>query len=296
MPEEKPLILDCTQENAPMHNSGAISILSSYKRGWKDIFLELHHLPAFETPELYHPEHIITIPTRYVAKVEEIAGGKIQVAPFCAGDVMLAPPGFYRKYRWEQEIQLIHLILKPELIKCVAHESVEPDNVELLPHFIKSDPLIYQIGLALKAELETNGSSNCLYAESATTFLAAHLLRNYSARKHSIPEYEGGLTQHKLKQAKDFIQAHLEEISLEAIANHLGMSRYHFCRLFKQSVGISPHQYVIQQRVERAKQLLLQGKMSLAEIAIACGFSHQSHLNRHFKRLTGVTPKTLLNS
>ncbi|WP_370589516.1 helix-turn-helix domain-containing protein [Tychonema sp. LEGE 07203] len=85
-------------------------------------------------------------------------------------------------------------------------------------------------------------------------------------------------------------------MSLEAIANHIDISSYHFCRLFKQSTGFSPHQYVIQQRVERAKQLLLQGKMSLAEIAIACGFSHQSHLNRHFKRITGVTPKTLLKS
>ncbi|NJS10840.1 MAG: helix-turn-helix transcriptional regulator, partial [Microcoleus sp. CSU_2_2] len=70
------------------------------------------------------------------------------------------------------------------------------------------------------------------------------------------------------------------------------ISSYHFCRLFKQSTGFSPHQYVIQQRVERAKQLLRQGQMSIGEIAIACGFSHQSHFNRHFKRLTGVTPKT----
>ncbi|MEG4942592.1 helix-turn-helix transcriptional regulator [Microcoleus sp. F4-D5] len=74
------------------------------------------------------------------------------------------------------------------------------------------------------------------------------------------------------------------------------LSPYYFSRAFKQSVGISPHQYVIQQRVERAKQLLLQGNMSLYEIAIACGFTHQSHLTRHFKRLTGVTPKTLLKS
>ncbi|NEQ26925.1 MAG: helix-turn-helix transcriptional regulator, partial [Microcoleus sp. SIO2G3] len=85
-----------------------------------------------------------------------------------------------------------------------------------------------------------------------------------------------------------------QEISLNAIADYLGISRYYFCRQFKQSTGLSPHQYVIQQRVERAKQLLLQGKMSIANVAQVCGFTHQSHLNRHFKRLTGVTPKTLL--
>jgi AraC family transcriptional regulator len=56
---------------------------------------------------------------------------------------------------------------------------------------------------------------------------------------------------------------------------------------------LTPHQYVIQQRVERANQLLQKGELSLAEIALACGFAHQGHLNRHFKRLTGVTPKEI---
>ena len=95
----------------------------------------------------------------------------------------------------------------------------------------------------------------------------------------------------------DYISDRLDrELSLNELAAIAQLSPYHFSRAFKQSTGISPHQYVIQQRIERAKQLVLQGKMSLADIAIACGFSHQSHLNRHFKRITGVTPKNLLKS
>lgn len=95
----------------------------------------------------------------------------------------------------------------------------------------------------------------------------------------------------------DYISDRLDrELSLNELAAIAQLSPYHFSRAFKQSTGISPHQYVIQCRVERAKQLLQQGKMSIGEIAIACGFSHQSHLNRHFKRLTGVTPKTLLKA
>lgn len=287
--QEKSLTLECTQRDT-------LSLLSSGKKGWKNIFLEFCNRPPFETPELSHPEHIITIPTRSIASVEEVVDGKVQVRSSRVGNFTIAPPEFRRQYRWKEEIQLIHIIVEPMLVNCVAGESVDPDTVELIPHFSKSDPLIYQIGLALKAELETNHSNSRLYAESAATFLAVHLLQRYSTRKPDLKKYAGGLPQYQLKQAIDYIQAHLEtDISLDEIAACVGISRYYFCRLFKQSTGLSPHQFVIQQRVERAKQLLRQGKMSLTAVAIACGFSHSSHLHRHFKRLTGVTPKAFSN-
>jgi len=82
----------------------------------------------------------------------------------------------------------------------------------------------------------------------------------------------------------------------EELAAIAQLSVFHFCRSFKRSTGFTPHQYVIQQRVERAKQLLKDGKMGISEVAIACGFTHQSHLNRHFKRLTGVPPKKFSTS
>jgi AraC family transcriptional regulator len=95
----------------------------------------------------------------------------------------------------------------------------------------------------------------------------------------------------------DYINNHLDQnLGLEELAAIAQLSQYHFSRTFKRSTGMSPHQYVIQQRVERAKLLLREKKMSICEVAIACGFTHQSHLNRHFKRLTGVTPKTFIKS
>ncbi len=76
------------------------------------------------------------------------------------------------------------------------------------------------------------------------------------------------------------------------MATQLGMSQYYFCRLFRQSMGLPPYRYVIQQRIERAKQLLRSERQrAIADIALDCGFSSQSHLARHFRQMTGVTPK-----
>ena len=158
------------------------------------------------------------------------------------------------------------------------------------------DGLIHQIGLALQAELRLQDGGR-LYVETMANALVVHLLRYYSTQGHQTVSCNGGLPQYKLRLVIDYINDYLErDLSLNELAAIAQLSSYHFSRVFKQSTGISPYQYVIQQRVERAKQLLLQRKMSLPEIAIACGFSHQSHLNRHFKRITGVTPKTLLKS
>ncbi len=96
---------------------------------------------------------------------------------------------------------------------------------------------------------------------------------------------------HNFTQVIDYIEDYLgQPIELEQLAQVAGMSRFYFCRLFKQSVGLTPHQFVIRRRIERAKHLLRQSNLSIAEIAIACGFANQDHLTRYFKRLTSATP------
>lgn len=272
-------------------------MLSSGRTLWSGMSLEQHHLPPAETPEYSLEQFVITINLGQSLQVERILGRHLQTGLMFTGAVGLCPMHTSQAIRWDRDANILLLNLEPELLTRNAVELLDTDQYEMLPHLITQDALIHQVGLGLKTQLKTCGSGSCLYAESAATFLAVHLLQNYSTRKFSMQEYEGGLPQQKLKQAVDYIQEHLaHEISLNELANELGISRYYFCRLFKQSTGLSPYQYVIQQRVERAKKLLQQGKMNLAEIAIACGFTHQSHLNHHFKRFSGVTPKTFLKS
>lgn len=105
------------------------------------------------------------------------------------------------------------------------------------------------------------------------------------------------MPKHKLHQATEYINDSLDQdLNLADLAAIVQMSPFHFARLFKQSTGLAPHQFVIRCRVERAKELLMRGEMAIADIAAEVGFANQSHLNRHFKRIVGFTPKVVLGS
>jgi AraC family transcriptional regulator len=140
--------------------------------------------------------------------------------------------------------------------------------------------------------LENNPKGSRLYAETMANALAVHLLQNYSAHQPILREYTGGLSSRQLRQVIDYINGHLDrDLGLAELAAVVQMSPHYFTRLFKQSTGLTPHQYVIRRRVERAKELLFKGELSIAEVAYSVGFANQSHLNRHLKRLLGVTPR-----
>jgi AraC family transcriptional regulator len=208
------------------------------------------------------------------------------------GHIEIFPAYVPLKVRSSQAGETTHCYLDPIFLAHAAYESANLEQIELKPTLSTPDPLVCQIVLALKTVLETDATNSCFYAESMATAMAAHFLRNYSTRKHILPEYEDGLPKYKLKQALDYMNVHLSEnLSLATLADELQISQYHFCRLFKQSTGTTPHAYLIQQRVEKSKQLLKQKEGTMNDIAIECGFANPSHFAKHFRKYTGISPK-----
>ena len=107
------------------------------------------------------------------------------------------------------------------------------------------------------------------------------------------PRARGGLPPRALRRVREFIEAHLEEsISVQALAATVGLSMFHFARAFKQSEGVTPHEYLVQCRVRRARDLLAATDLPLSEIALAAGFADQSHCARRFREHIGVTPSS----
>jgi AraC family transcriptional regulator len=145
--------------------------------------------------------------------------------------------------------------------------------------------------MMLLTELKQENLGGRLYVESLANVLAVHLLRQYAAAKPRLTIDEGGLPERQVLQVLEYINEHLDQdIKLADLAALLGMSQFHFSHLFKQAIGTAPYQYLLQQQVERAKQLLQQTDQSIMEIAFLCGFNSHSHLSKQFRQLTGMTP------
>lgn len=152
---------------------------------------------------------------------------------------------------WNQPHEGFAIGLRPESLIRNAVELLCVDQIELLPQKPLYDSLILQIGLALKADLESHKPGGKLYAETMATALAVHLLRNYSSHNHKSVHCLGGLSLTQLKLVVDYINDHLDqELGLAELAAITQLSPYHFCRSFKRSTGLTPHQYVIRQCVE----------------------------------------------
>ena len=176
----------------------------------------------------------------------------------------------------------------------MAEETIEQDSdhIELIPAFQTRDPQVEAIATLLLAELHQPSDHHQLYTDSIANTLAVHLLRHHTTKRPELPTYQGGLSRRQLLQVLDYIDAYLDhEIVLADLAKIVGLSQFHFGRLFKQSMGLSPYQYLLQQRIERAKKLLKHTDKSLSEIALSCGFNSHSHFGRKFRQLTGTTPK-----
>lgn len=251
-----------------------------------------------EYKEHYFQQHAVVIYLQPELNSLRRLGDRIERENVKIGDVAIIPASVnhWQKFKTELLIEGFVITLEPQYLSKLAYESINSDLIELLPTFNKTDWLIQGIALNLKNELESDNYDK-LYAEALYNTLHLHLLKHYLTRKFELKEYRDGLPRYKLRQALDYIHSHLDEkIELEEIARLLNISQYYFCRLFRQSMGISPYQYVIEQRIQKAKVLLKQNKLSLAEIALECGFSNQSQMTRHFSQKMGITPRVYRNT
>jgi AraC family transcriptional regulator len=208
------------------------------------------------------------------------------------GEIAIFPAFERHRSRWFDEFHVLVLAVDRGLLAEAADAAGHPNpgHVHLRREMGCDDPLLRHLILALREALEVEDGISALYGESVAVAVAMHLISRYATTKATSGKTTL-LPMHRMRRVAEYVQAHLHtSISLQDLGDVAEMSVFHFSRLFKARAGATPHQYVLKLRIVRAKALLADSSLTIAEIAAQCGFAHQQHFADAFRRNVGGTP------
>jgi len=182
--------------------------------------------------------------------------------------------------------------LKPAVVERAAEElAIDPRSIEIKTSPGADDPQVVRIIKTLRSEMDAGFPGGRLFGDALQTALAVQLVKAHTVRKTDAKPLKGGLPPRRLRRVLDYVDANLSsDPRLDEMASVADLSTYHFARMFKESTGKSPHQYVLHRRIEAAKKRLHASRTPLSELSAELGFSHQSHFTNVFRRVVGETP------
>lgn len=207
-----------------------------------------------------------------------------------AGHVQVIPANHRHRVRWET-CDFTLLFIAPEVLGRMTAELTDGAMPVVPPMLQMDDMVIRAVVTALRDEALSGGLRGSLYADALVVVAAARLAR-LGGRVRSLPAGEALDSPERLRLVYDYIEAHLDErMTIEELAGVVGMGSYRFARAFRRAVGIPPHRYVLERRIERAKRLLTETDLPITEIALMAGFASHSHLSTAFRQAVGASPK-----
>ncbi|NIF20886.1 helix-turn-helix domain-containing protein [Candidatus Pantoea multigeneris] len=205
----------------------------------------------------------------------------------------LMPQGSESTWDVRAELAFVHLYCTDEHLRHLAEQIWDRSPAQLSLHekVFAGDDRITQLYRHFLLSCDWQQPASQMVLTTASTLLMTHLLQNYSDVQWQAPQVRGGLAPVVLRRITDYIAAHLDQpLTLAHLAQEAALSEFHFARMFRHSVGMAPHQYVMQQRMNRARDLLSHTQLSLTDIALQCGFHSSSHFSNRFSQAFGIAP------
>ena len=255
--------------------------------------VELHHFRGVDAL-VPMPEHVIGVHLSGSINLLQARGGHVSIRHVRPGDITITPHGEPKRFQHAGETLVILLKLAPAFVRDIAGDeyALDPERFEIIENFGTRDAALVALGRRLLRGLESEGEPVRVRVEALKFELAIHLLRHYCTASVGLERRVTRLSPRKLARALDYIDSNLrEDMSLAGLAEAVAMSTSHFAHAFKQTTGLSPHRFVLERRIERAKSLLRETDLAITEIAHRIGCASHSHFSVLFHRATGLTPR-----
>ena len=270
-----------------------ISLRSSEGLGWDGFAATLLGIRpgTYRVPAMEH--HRINVHVGAPVRANCVCDGRRYSRIQAHGDADVIPAGLPGMWTDDADCRILRIAISDGLVRRIG-EQIGLRTAHITPHLQWRDTRVQHLAAALGAELEAEDTSDALYAESLCTALVVRLLNSSRDVVSGGANSARTLAPRVAARVIDYIEAHLHQrLTLAEVAAQAGLSVPHFNVLFRATLGVPVHRYVVQRRVERAKALLLEGRRSASQIALDVGFAHQSHMTQWMQRLLGVTPRDI---
>ena len=265
--------------------------LSSAAASWSGVVLESHFVPACVIHRHEHGEDFLHVVLRGSVRYEVLTRGKTLKLAATPGTIFVLPHGTIDEIRWSGPTHRIAAAIHPRMLASALEETAHEREIELTEHWTLRDPNIMAVLLAMTKDLEAGSPAGKMYGEALANALAIYLLKRYAVKQRVPAVYAGGLPRYRLNRVIDYIQENLPgDLTLARLAAVAGMSPHYFAELFRQSTGRAPHQYVLLQRINLAKQRLRDPQRSVIDAGLDAGFQNPSHFARVFRKWVGISP------
>jgi len=236
-------------------------------------------------------DHVIMAYNGSMQRVERRSGRSVAIGTFRPGAVIVIPEGSSSRWDIPKPVDVVQLYLPHTTLKRVADEADTATPVDLRERTGHPDPITSRLLLSAADSLEGNGALDALFRHQLTDLLATRVLAAHSGSPTTFQPTMGGLSPKVLLRATERLRSDSDaDVSLSVLASDAGLSRFHFCRAFKESTGLSPHAWLRQHRLEQAMNMLRDTDASVVSVAVALGYASQTAFAAAFRKLTGETP------
>ena len=265
-------------------------------QGWKGVELRTYRYSGLDVPVPAMADFMIVSYKRGSTMMERRFEGRWTRTECHPGDVSLLTRSQASHWHWTEQIDVSHLYLSDTVVSRVAADVLERPIAAVRLHDIlrTQSPIVTETVEAISREALGNGIGGALYVEALSTQLVVNLLRNFASVQFVDKSGRGELPPAIRKRIVEYIESRIDQaLSLEELADVASMGVWTFGKRFRASFQTSPHQYVLDRRLEKAQQMLALGRLPVKAIASECGFADQAHLTRVMRGRLGRTPAAL---